>query len=159
MTYQKMGISGGGHGNSLQYSCLKNLMDRGAWRAIVHGVAKESDTTQWLNNSSNFTTILKEQQQDGQFQQKSHHQWIQWRRQQLYLSFEPRSLEESNQFHLLDLTWNKNMVKNKRKCPCFHYKKKKMGISTDSGKALDKIQHLLIIKTLRKPYFPAILKV
>ena len=46
MTYQKMGISGGGHGNSLQYSCLKNLMDRGAWRAIVHGVAKESDTTQ-----------------------------------------------------------------------------------------------------------------
>ena len=38
-------------------------------------------------------------------------------------------------------------------------KKKKMGLSTDSGKALDKTQHLLIIKTLRKPYFPAILKV
>ena len=87
--------------------------------------SQESDTTQWLNNSSNFRTILQEQQQDGQFQQKSHHQWIQWRRQQLYLSFEPRSLEESNQFHLLDLTWNKNMVKNKRKCPCFHYKKKR----------------------------------
>ena len=31
---------GGGHGNSLQYSCLENPMDRGAWRAIVHGVAK-----------------------------------------------------------------------------------------------------------------------
>ena len=30
---------GGGHGNSLQYSCLENPMDRGAWRAIVHGVA------------------------------------------------------------------------------------------------------------------------
>ena len=30
---------GGGHGNSLQYSCLKNSMDRGAWRAIVHRVA------------------------------------------------------------------------------------------------------------------------
>ena len=28
---------GGGHGNSLQYSCLDNPMDRGAWRAIVHG--------------------------------------------------------------------------------------------------------------------------
>ena len=40
MTYQKMSISGGGHGNSLQYSCLKNLMDRGAWRATVHGVAR-----------------------------------------------------------------------------------------------------------------------
>ena len=31
---------GEGNGNSLQYSCLKNPMDRGAWRAIVHGVAK-----------------------------------------------------------------------------------------------------------------------
>ena len=30
----------GGHGNPLQYSCLKNPMDRGAWRAIVHRVAK-----------------------------------------------------------------------------------------------------------------------
>ena len=33
---------GGGHGNPLQYSCLENPMDRGAWRAIVHRVA-ESD--------------------------------------------------------------------------------------------------------------------
>ena len=31
---------GGGHGNTLQYSCLENPMDRGAWRATVHGVAK-----------------------------------------------------------------------------------------------------------------------
>ena len=31
---------GGGHGNLLQYSCLENSMDRGAWRATVHGVAK-----------------------------------------------------------------------------------------------------------------------
>ena len=31
---------GGGHGNTLQYSCLENPMDTGAWRAIVHGVAK-----------------------------------------------------------------------------------------------------------------------
>ena len=29
-----------GHGNPLQYSCLENPMDRGAWRAIVHGVTK-----------------------------------------------------------------------------------------------------------------------
>ena len=28
------------NGNSLQYSCLENPMDRGAWRARVHGVAK-----------------------------------------------------------------------------------------------------------------------
>ena len=36
---------GEGHGNSLQYSCLGNSKDRGAWRATVHGVAKELDTT------------------------------------------------------------------------------------------------------------------
>ena len=30
----------GGHGNPLQYSCLENPMDRGAWQASVHGVAK-----------------------------------------------------------------------------------------------------------------------
>ena len=37
---------GGGNGNLLQYSRLANPMDRGAWRAIVHRVAKESDTTE-----------------------------------------------------------------------------------------------------------------
>ena len=31
---------GGGDGNPLQYSCLENPMDRGAWRATVPGVAK-----------------------------------------------------------------------------------------------------------------------
>ena len=32
-----------GNGYSLQYSCLENLMDRGAWQAIVHGVKKRYD--------------------------------------------------------------------------------------------------------------------
>ena len=32
--------SGGGHGNPLQYSCLENSMDRGAWQGTVHGVAQ-----------------------------------------------------------------------------------------------------------------------
>ena len=31
---------GGGHGNPLQYPCLENPMDRGAWQATVHGVSK-----------------------------------------------------------------------------------------------------------------------
>ena len=31
---------GGRHGNPLQYSCLENPMDRGAWRDTIHGVAK-----------------------------------------------------------------------------------------------------------------------
>ena len=34
---------GEGNGNPLQYSCLENPMDRGAWQATVHRVAKESD--------------------------------------------------------------------------------------------------------------------
>ena len=37
---------GGGNGNPLQFSCLENPMDRRAWRATVHGVIKESGTTE-----------------------------------------------------------------------------------------------------------------
>ena len=33
---------GAGHGNPLQYSCLENPMDRGAWWATVHGVAESN---------------------------------------------------------------------------------------------------------------------
>ena len=36
---------GEGNGNPLQYSCLENFMDRRAWWATVHRVAKELDTT------------------------------------------------------------------------------------------------------------------
>ena len=39
---------GEGNGNPLQCSCLGNPMNRGAWRAAVHGVTKESDTTEQL---------------------------------------------------------------------------------------------------------------
>ena len=42
---------GEGNGNLLQYCCLGNPMDRGAWRATVHGVTG-SDTTQGLNNNN-----------------------------------------------------------------------------------------------------------
>ena len=41
---------GEGNGNPLQYPCLENPTDRGAWQATVHGVKKESDTTERLNN-------------------------------------------------------------------------------------------------------------
>ena len=38
-------IPGAGNGNPLQYSCLRNPMDRGAWWDTLHGVAKKSDVT------------------------------------------------------------------------------------------------------------------
>ena len=42
---------GGGNGNPLQYSCLINSVDRGAWLATVHGAA-ESDMTEQLSTHS-----------------------------------------------------------------------------------------------------------
>ena len=41
---------GEGNGNFLQYSCLENPVDTGAWQATVHGVTKELDMTERLNN-------------------------------------------------------------------------------------------------------------
>ena len=37
---------GGSHSNTLQYSCLENLMDRGSWQAVVHRVAKSQTQTE-----------------------------------------------------------------------------------------------------------------
>ena len=48
---------GEGHGNPLQYSCLENPMDRGAWRATVHRVSKSQ--TQ-LKQLSTCTHVLVE---------------------------------------------------------------------------------------------------
>ena len=41
-----LGRSPEGNGNPLQSSCLGNLMDRGAWQTIVHGIAKDLATKQ-----------------------------------------------------------------------------------------------------------------
>ena len=42
---------GKGNGNQLQYACLGNPKDRGVWQATVHGIVKELDMTQQLNNN------------------------------------------------------------------------------------------------------------
>ena len=48
--------SGDGNGNPLQYSCLENMMDRGACQATSVGYQKESGTTQRLNNNKKIST-------------------------------------------------------------------------------------------------------
>ena len=45
---------GGGHGNPLQYSCLENPIERGAWQAIVHGVAKSQALLKQLRMHTNM---------------------------------------------------------------------------------------------------------
>ena len=50
-------ILGGGNGNSLQYSCLENFMDRGDWWATVHGVAKSQTQLKRLSNKHNFQIL------------------------------------------------------------------------------------------------------
>ena len=48
---------GAGHGNPLQYSCLENPMDRGAWWATVHGVA-ESDRLKQLSTVAHGNSVF-----------------------------------------------------------------------------------------------------
>ena len=49
MWVQSLGSLGEGNANTLQYFWLGNSMDRGAWWAAVHGVAKESDTIEHVH--------------------------------------------------------------------------------------------------------------
>ena len=51
---------GKGCGNPLQYSCLKNPMDRGAWGVTVHGGHKESNTNEatWQAHTCSFKKTL-----------------------------------------------------------------------------------------------------
>ena len=51
---------GGGHGKPLQYSCLENPMDRGAWWATVHGVAKSHTWLKRLSMHVHCPSIWKE---------------------------------------------------------------------------------------------------
>ena len=52
---------GEGYGNPLQYSCLENPMDRGAWRPAVHGVAKtQTQLSDWacIHTSASDRSLL-----------------------------------------------------------------------------------------------------
>ena len=49
---------GGRHGNLLQYSCLENLMDGGAWQATIHGVAQSQTRLKELSTHTSFLSGL-----------------------------------------------------------------------------------------------------
>ena len=51
---------GEGKGNPLQYSCLENPMDRGAWKAAVHGVAKSRARLSLFTFTFHFHALEKE---------------------------------------------------------------------------------------------------
>ena len=51
---QPYSLIGEGDGNPLWYSCLENYIDRGAWQAAIHGVAKNRAQ---LSNSHLFTYV------------------------------------------------------------------------------------------------------
>ena len=61
---------GEGNSNPLQYSCLENPMDRGAWWATVHGVAKSRT---WL---SDFTSTSQKLQSSGQILRSRQTRWL-----------------------------------------------------------------------------------
>ena len=48
-------IPGGGNGNPLQYSCLENPMEKGAWWAMVHAVAKSQKWLKWLSTHTHLS--------------------------------------------------------------------------------------------------------
>ena len=50
--------SGGGNGNPLQYSCLENPMDRGAWRARVHRVTKSQRRLEQLGTHTHTIVLI-----------------------------------------------------------------------------------------------------
>ena len=68
---------GGGNGNPLQYPCLENPMDRGAWRATVHGIAKRlSMVVYGVNNLSNHEWEGDDRGWDGWMASPTRWTWV-----------------------------------------------------------------------------------
>ena len=53
-------MSGGGHGKPLQYSCLENPMDRGAWWATVSRVAQNQTRLKQLSTHARMNVCITE---------------------------------------------------------------------------------------------------
>ena len=70
----------GGHSNPLQYSCLENLMDRGTWRATVHGGHKKLNMIEQLSKArakkANKALTKKKENPKPKVGNKTHHDTI-----------------------------------------------------------------------------------
>ena len=55
--YTEARSPGGGHGSPLEYSCLENSMDRGAWWASVHGITKSWTWPKWFSTHTPCTKL------------------------------------------------------------------------------------------------------
>ena len=94
---------GEGNRNPLQYSCLENSMDRGAWQATVHGVA-ESDLTE-VTNTHTLTptpTTHPELPPPNPVSRKTHSRRASWKRWQKRVGSEAPKKREVLKGHLLD---------------------------------------------------------
>ena len=67
------------HGNPLQYSCLENLMDRGAWGATIHGVAKSRIQLKQLSMHTHMIVSTWEEIGDGKISPRRWHLGDNWR--------------------------------------------------------------------------------
>ena len=67
------------NGDPLQYSCLENPMDRGAWQATIHGGCKELDTGHdWVTNTFQEKSSLEGKQRGSFGSQSEKHLLSQW---------------------------------------------------------------------------------
>ena len=74
---------GGGHGNSPQYSCPENPMDRGAWQATVHRVAKSRTRLKWISTHDRFIRDMETRNTDIKNEEIGKYvlhcfQWYKW---------------------------------------------------------------------------------
>ena len=58
--FRSMPVVGGGHGTPLQYSCLENPRDGGAWKAAVHGLAEGRERLSNFTFTFHFPALGKE---------------------------------------------------------------------------------------------------
>jgi len=79
-------VIGEENSNPLQYSCLENPKDRGAWWAAIYGVAQSQTLLKWLSSSSSSRLVIA-------FPPRSKHLLISWMQSQSAVILEPKKIK------------------------------------------------------------------